>query len=87
MVRERAAADADRVDLLHILGDGHQARHRPEGLAEIVSVEAGHDDAHAPVGERLAHIDEGLVEELRLVDADDLHLGSDFFQDSAQNQQ
>ena len=78
VVRERAAADANGMHLLHVLGDGHQARHGPEGLAEVVGVEAGHDDAHAAVGEGLADFDEGLVEELRLVDADDLHLGGDF---------
>ena len=81
VVRERAAADADRVDLLDVLGDGHQARHRAEGDTEVVGVEARHDDAHAAVGEGLADFDEGVVEELRFVDADDLHLRADLVED------
>ena len=74
---ERAALDADGVDLLDVLRHGHQARHRAEGLAEIVHVEACHDDAHAAVGEGLADFDERAVEELGLVHAHDLDLGAD----------
>ena len=77
MVREGAAADADGVHFLHVLGDRHQARHGPERLAEEVGVEAGHDDAYAAVGQRLAHVDERVVEELGLVHADDLHVRGD----------
>ena len=80
VVRERAAADADGVHLLHVLGDGHQARHGPEGLAEVVGVESGGDHAHAAVGQGLADFHEAFVEELRLVDADHFHVGADFFE-------
>ena len=74
VVGELAAFDADGMDLLDILGDGHQERHRAERLAEIVGVKAGDDDAHALVGKCLDDLDDAEVEELGLVDADDLDI-------------
>ena len=49
--RGRAAAGADRVHLLDVLGDRQQLRHRPERLAAEVHVEAGHDHPLAEVGQ------------------------------------
>ena len=74
MIGECAAADADGMDLLDILRNGEEAGDRTEGLAEIVGVEAGADDADAAVGEGLGHLDEALIEELGLVYAYDLHI-------------
>ena len=60
------------MDLLDVFGDCHEAGDGAEGLAEVVGVEAGDDDADTAVGEGLGHFDEALVEELGLIDADDL---------------
>jgi hypothetical protein len=72
--RGRAADRADGVHLGHLFRDGHELGHRREGAPQVVLVEARRDDAHAAVGEPLAHLDDAAVEELRLVDGDDLGL-------------
>lgn len=72
VVGEIAALDANGVDLLDVLGDGHQARHRAERMAEEVGVEAGDDDSEALVGQYLDYLDDRVAEKLRLIDADHL---------------
>ena len=47
-----AAHHADGARLGDVFGDRQQLRHRLERLAEVVLVEAGHDDAHAARGQR-----------------------------------
>ena len=78
VVREVAAFHADGMDFLDVFGDGQKGRHRAEGLSKVVRIQAGDDDADAPVREGLADFDEGLVEELGLVDADDADVICDF---------
>ena len=69
--------DADGMDFLDVVRDGQQARHGAEGLAQVVGVQSGDDDADAPVREFLDDTDDAFVEELGLVDADDLHVRFD----------
>ena len=71
-LRRRGAAHHAHRELLgdHV-GDDEEARHRAEGAAEVVLLEAGDDDAGAAIGEALGDVDDAFVEELRLVDADD----------------
>ena len=69
MVRDVAAADADGMNLRDVFGRGHQGRHRAERLAEVVHVKARNDDAHTALGQLPGHVDDCIVEELRLVDA------------------
>ena len=76
-VGEGAAADADGMDLLDVVGDGEESRHGPEGLAQVVGVQAGDDDADAAVGQFLDHADDAVVKELCLVDAYDLDVRVD----------
>ena len=70
VLRQPAAPDADRVDLVDIFGGGQQGRDGPEGLAGIIHVEAGHDHPGAGVGQLVADHHQFVVEKLRLVDAD-----------------
>src|SRR5260370_19685377 len=51
-----AAADADREQLGDFFGDGEEARHRFEGAAAIIGVQAGDDDAFAAIRELGANI-------------------------------
>ena len=67
-----AADDADRLQLVHHLGDRHQVAHRAEWLAAEVGVGPGQDHPHAPAGEQRGHGDDVGVEELGLVDGDEL---------------
>jgi len=66
-----AALDANGLELVHLLGYGHQQRHGAEGLAAKVHVQAGDDDAHALIGQLIAQLGDFPVEELRFVDGDD----------------
>ena len=65
------------MDLLDIFRNGQQTRNRAEGLAQVVRVQPGDDDADAAVRQGLADFDEALVEELGLVDADDFNVRLD----------
>ena len=67
MLGRAAAFHTDCVDLLNVLGYGHQVRHRAEGFAEEVGVESGYDHAYAPVGQGLHYLDYGVVKELGFV--------------------
>ena len=69
-IGEVAAADADGVGLIDIIGYRHERGHRSEGLPLEVHVEPCDDDAHAAVSQLIAHVHDTHVEELRLVDAD-----------------
>ena len=60
---------ADGLELRDALGTGGQQRQRPEGQTPEVGVEARTDDANAVVGEPHRDLDNALVEELHLVDA------------------
>jgi hypothetical protein len=67
MIGGRAADDADGVQLRHVFCNGHELRDRFEWTPEVILIQAGDDDAHAPTGESLASIDKIEVEKLRFV--------------------
>ena len=68
----RGAADhADGLEFVHRLSQGHDARHRTEGLAAKIHVKPRHDDADAASGKRLGDVGDPPVEELGLVDGRD----------------
>ena len=58
------------MQLVGIVGVREQERHRPEGLAAEVAVEARGQDARSPPDEAERDLDDAVVEELHLVDAD-----------------
>jgi hypothetical protein len=72
-----AADHADGGEFCDLVGDGHEGGNGSEGLGGEGGVEAGHDDAFAEVDELYAEGNDGFVEELNLVDADDV----DFVED------
>ena len=75
MVRQIAAPHADRVHLRDVLRRGHERRHRTERFARIVHIQPRGDHPHAAVGQRPAHVDDPLVEELRFVDPHHVDVG------------
>src|SRR5213082_167676 len=70
IVRGAAASNADRVHLRYFLRDREQRGHRAERPPHIVLIETGGDDADTGVGELHAEVDDAVVEELHLIDAD-----------------
>ena len=48
-IRQVAAADADGVGFIDIIGYRHEGRHGSEGVPFEVHVEPGDDDAHTTV--------------------------------------
>src|SRR6266849_1019162 len=76
-----AAADADRQQLGDFLSDGEEARHRFEGAAAVIGIQAGHDDAFAEIRELGANIHNLIAKELRFVDADHFRAGRQLFHD------
>src|SRR5206468_9134182 len=75
--RRPAAAVADGLELVDELGDAEELRHRAERQTAEVLREPGGNYARAASDERLHRLDDRLVEELHLVDADDLVPGGD----------
>lgn len=75
VVGQVAAADANGVYFRHVFGRRHQRGHRAERIAQIVHIQPCHDDADSVVGQLAADIHQTVVEELRFVDADDIHIG------------
>ena len=75
MVRQIAAPHADCVHLRDVLRRGHERRHRTERFARIVHIQPRGDHPHAAVGQRPAHVDDPLVEELRFVDPHHVDVG------------
>ncbi len=71
----RAADHADGGELGDLVGQGHEVGDRAEGLIGEGGVQAGHQDALAERDELQGEWDDGIVEELDLVDADDLDCG------------
>ena len=69
-----SAYHADGGELGDFVGEGHEGRDGTEGLVGEGGVEAGEDDALAEVDEFKGERDDGGVEELYLVDADDVYL-------------
>ena len=59
------------MQLVGVVGLGQQLRHRPEGLAAEVAVEARGHHAHAAAHQAERDVDDTGVEKLHLVDADD----------------
>lgn len=78
VIGKTPAFDADGMHFLHVFGYSHKGRNRTEGFSEIVSVEAGRDDADAAVCQRLADRSQVFSEKLGLVNTNDLHFGTDF---------
>src|SRR5207247_7536972 len=75
--RRPAAAVADGLELVDELGDAEELRHRAERQTAEVLREPGGNYARAASDERLHRLDDRLVEELHLIDADDLVAGGD----------
>ena len=78
----RAADHADGGELGDLVRDGHEGRDGAEGLGGEGGVEAGDEDAFAVMDEVHGEGDDGGVEELGFVDADDFdfrELGEDGF--------
>src|SRR2546428_375625 len=69
-----AAYNADRLELVHHLGDAHERRHRTEGHPAEIDVGTRENDADPLVGEVVCDIDDPVIQELGFVDRD--HLGS-----------
>ena len=65
------------MDLVHVLGDREDAGHGPEGAAQVVEVEPGHDHPHAGVGQPGDQVHQPVVEELGLVDPHHLDVGAE----------
>jgi hypothetical protein len=63
-----AAARADGPELDHLIGLGHQPRHRPERLAPEVHVETRRDYLVSRIGQSPADLDNSLVEKLHFFD-------------------
>ena len=76
-----AADDADGEILGHIFGDGEQFRHRLEGNSTEILVETRYDNTAAAVGEVLADTENVIGKKLCFVDADDIGVGPDLFED------
>ncbi len=69
-----AADHANGRELGDLVGDGHEGGDGAEGLGGEGGVEAGHEDALAERDELDREREDGGVEELDLVDADDVDL-------------
>jgi len=70
-----AADHADGGELGDLVSQRHQRRNRAKGFIRKGRIEAGHEDAFAEGDELEGERDDGGVEELDLVDADDFYLG------------
>jgi len=79
-----AAHDADRGEFYHLVCDRHQRGNWAEWIAGECGVEAGQHNSLAQVDEFEGELDDGLVEELRLVDADYLDIGKQSIERLAQ---
>src|SRR2546426_6749383 len=55
--RRTAAHDADRLELVHHLGDAHECRHWTERQPPEIDVRPRQNDAHTPVGETVRQVD------------------------------
>src|SRR2546425_5948502 len=53
---------ADRLELVHHLGDAHEGGHRTERQASKIDVGARENDAHPAVGEPVRQIDDGIID-------------------------
>ena len=71
-MRRAAATHADRMHLGDIFGNRQQRRHGAERAAHVILIQPGGDDANTGVGQFHAEVDDGVVEELHFVNADDL---------------
>src|SRR5882762_9649073 len=65
------ADDADRLELVHHLGDAHKRRHGTERLTAEIDIGAGENHPHPPIGEPVRQVDDAVVQELGFVDGDD----------------
>ena len=71
-VGKAAAAHTDGMDFHHLVGNGTQIRHWAKRLTHIVHIKSCHNHADALLCQPVADTGKILVEELRLVDADDI---------------
>ena len=74
MIRRASAFHTDRMNLLHILGYGHEGRHRAERLAHVVGIKTCYDHSYTSVRKSLHDLDNSVVEELCLIDSYYLHI-------------
>src|SRR5262245_55831481 len=75
-----AAHHTDRQCLGDVFRDGEELGHRFERLAEVILIESRHDDALPAIGQFVDHGWQLLIEELSFVDADDLSIVLDQFE-------
>jgi len=73
--RQFAAADANRMKFVDLLGNSQKMGDRPEGLAAEIHVGARQDDPHTAVGQVIHDRHDSQVEELGLVDGDHVDAG------------
>ena len=66
-----SGAGADGVQFGDVLRVGQQEGHGAKGAAEVVEVQSGDDDPNARIGQPVADVHDGRVEELDFIDADD----------------
>ena len=71
-IGQGAAANADGMDLRDIISDSTELRHRAKGIPLEIKVKAGNDDTDAALCQLVAHRHNLIVEELRLVNAQDI---------------
>src|SRR5579864_88298 len=76
-----AAAHANGQQLGDFFGDGQKARHRLEGAAAIIGVQASDDHPLAQIGELAADVHDFVAKELRFVDTDHFRARLDLFHD------
>ena len=70
----RGAHHADRVQLVHHLGLGHQQRNGAKRFTAEVEIKAGADDPQPLVGQAGGDVGHGPVEELHFINGDDIGL-------------
>ena len=70
-----AADHADGGELGDLVGDGHEVGDWAEGLIGEGGVEAGDDHAFAHLDELESEREDGMVEPLALIEADDVDFG------------
>ena len=74
MVCQVTTANTDGMHLSDILRRSHKRGHRTKGHTPIVHIETRNDNADTAICQLAAHIDDAIIEELRLIDAHDIHV-------------
>ena len=75
-IGECSTADADGMHLCYVVGDGTELGHWAEGLTFEVKVKTRNNHTYSAFCQFVADIDNLRVEELRLIDAEDIAIGT-----------